>query len=154
MERIINILIYLYQNYPNSNQLSLSRVMKLLYLIEWKYSITYSKKLTDTDWYLSHKGPYLSNLLSIMNDSSNFQLIMVPDNNVQQIVIKFLNRKQKIELNPNTTETINFVINVCKNMNWLELNNLVFSTYPIVNGKIDTFIDLQEMAEEYNKVIS
>lgn len=154
MERIINILIYLYQNYPNSNQLSLSRVMKLLYLIEWKYSITYSKKLTDTDWYLSHNGPYLSNLLSIMNDSSNFQLIMVPDNNVQQIVIKFLNRKQKIELNPNTRETIDFVINVCKNMNWLELNNLVFSTYPIVNGKIDTFIDLQEMAEEYNKVIS
>ena len=89
-----------------------------------------------------------------MNDSSNFQLIMIPDNSVQQIVIKFLNRKQKIELNPNTTETIDFVINVCKNMNWLELNNLVFSTYPIVNGKIDTFIDLQEMAEEYNKVIS
>lgn len=154
MERIINILIYLYQNYPNSNQLSLSRVMKLLYLIEWKYSITYSKKLTDTDWYLSHKGPYLSNLLLIMNDSSNFQLIMVPDNSVQQIVIKFLNRKQKIELNPNTIKTIDFVINVCKNMNWLELNNLVFSTYPIVNGKINTIIDLQEMAQEYNKVNS
>ena len=39
-------------------------------------------------------------------------------------------------------------------MNWLELNNLVFSTYPIVNGKINTIIDLQEMAQEYNKVNS
>ena len=74
MERVINILDYLYLQYPNSNQLSISRVMKLLYLIEWRYAITKFEKLTDVEWMQTEYGPFYKALRGIFNESSNFEV--------------------------------------------------------------------------------
>lgn len=154
MEKVINILIYLYRKYPNSNQLSFSRTMKLLYLIEWRFSITNFKKLTDISWTQTKYGPYYNNLIQIFEDSSNFELITkIDDNNNQHIVIKFIDLKNELNLNIDSKIVIDFVIERCQNLSWSELNNIVNSTYGIINSNQNEIIDIVTLAKKYKNVL-
>lgn len=153
MERVINILDYLYLKYPNSNQLSISRVMKLLYLIEWRYAITKFEKLTDIEWMQTEYGPFYKTLRSIFNDSSNFDIsIKIDHNNREQLVIVFLNRKESLSLKEEGKEVVDFVINHCKDYSWTELNNLVNSTYAALGTPKGQIIDLINLAKKYKDI--
>ncbi|GEM_PF-1829163 len=152
MERVINILDYLYVNYPNSNQLSISRVMKLLYLIEWRFAITKFDKLTDIEWLQTEYGPFYKSLRSIFNESSNFEVIIkIDNNNKEQLVINFLNKKDNFNLGKDTSDVIDFVIAHCKNFSWTELNTLVNSTYGVLNTPQGQLINIVGLAKQYIK---
>lgn len=150
MERVINILNYLYSEYPNPNQLSISRVMKLLYLIEWRYAITKFEKLTDIEWLHTAYGPFYKSLRSIFSESSNFDIKLdIDDKGREQTIIIFLNKKENISLNDETKEVIDFVIEHCKDYSWIELNNLVNSTYGVMNTPQGHIIDIIQLAKKY-----
>lgn len=150
MEQVINILDYLYLKYPNPNQLSISRVMKLLYLIEWRYAITKYEKLTDIEWINTEYGPFYKSLKDIFKDSSNFNIEDdVDDTGRNQTMIRFLNKKENISLKEGTKEVVNFVIDICKDYSWVELNNLVNSTYGIINTSQGEIINVVELAKKY-----
>lgn len=150
MERVINILDYLYVKYPNSNQLSISRVMKLLYLIEWKFAITRFEKLTDIEWLNTEYGPFYKSLRRIFNESSNFTVtIKLDESGREQTIIFFLNKKDSINLKSETIDVIDFVIEHCKSYSWTELNNLVNSTYGVLNTPQGQIIDILKLANDY-----
>ena len=154
MERVINILDYLYLQYPNSNQLSISRVMKLLYLIEWRFAITKFEKLTDIEWMQTEYGPFYKSLRGIFNESSNFEVsIKLDDNKNEQIVITFLNRKENLNLKADTKEVVNFVIEHCKDYSWKDINNLVNSTYGVLNTQQGQIIDVVNLAIKYKEKV-
>lgn len=153
MERLINILDYLYLNYPNANQLSISRVMKLLYLIEWRYAITKFEKLTDIEWMQTEFGPYYKSLRVIFSESSNFEVsIKLDDNKKEQIVITFLNKKNNLNIKNDAKQVVDFVIQHCKDYSWQELNNLVNSTYSVLNTPQGHMIDIVTMAKKYKGI--
>lgn len=150
MERIINILDYLYKQYPNPNQLSISRVMKLLYLMEWRYAITKFDKLTDIEWFQTEYGPFYKSLRLIFDESSNFKVLVKKDDyNKEQIIIEFLNNKENLTTKAETKEVVDFVIQHCKDYSWFELNNLVNSTYGILNTPQGQIINVVELAKKY-----
>ncbi|WP_367772488.1 type II toxin-antitoxin system antitoxin SocA domain-containing protein [Flavobacterium sp. WC2421] len=152
MERVINILDYLYIKYPNSNQLSISRVMKLLYLIEWRYAITNFEKITDIEWMQTEYGPFYKTLRSIYNESSNYEVtIKLDDKNREQTVIIFLNKKENLSLKDEAKKVVDFVIGHCKDYSWTELNNLVNSTYGVLNTPQGQIIDIVNLARKYKE---
>jgi hypothetical protein len=154
MEKIIDILIYLYRNYPNSNELSFSRVMKLVYLIEWKFAITKFEKLTDITWTLTKYGPYYNNLIKIFEESSNFEFkTKIDDKNNQQIIIKYLKVDKDLSLKDETKIVIDFAIQHCKDLSWVELTNIVNSTYGIINSNQNEIIDITYLAKKYKNVL-
>ena len=149
MERVINILIYLYRNYPKSNELSYSRVILLLYLIEWKYSIKYFEKLTDLEWIIKGNKPICKNLYNIFDASSNFTIRITED---YQNIIYFLNSEKIINFEKEKTkETIDFVIEHCKDLEFYDLNNIVSSTYAIINTKENQIINFVKLAKLYKR---
>lgn len=153
MERIINILDYLYLQYPNSNQLSISRVMKLLYLIEWRYAITKFEKLTDIEWFQTEFGPFYKSLSLIFDESSNFNVLIKKDDyNKEQKIIEFLNKKENLSAQQETKEVVDFVIEHCKEMSWTELNSLVNSTYGVLNTPQGQIINVLELAKKYKNM--
>ncbi|UJH92722.1 SocA family protein [Antarcticibacterium sp. 1MA-6-2] len=153
MEKVINILTYLYRNYPNSNQLSYSRTMKILYLIEWRFAITKFEKLTDINWTLTRFGPYYDKLIQIFEDSQNFDIITkFDDHNNQLLIIKFLRKSEKLPLKEDTEEVIDFVIKHVSELKWSELNNIVNSTYGVINSKSNEIIDVVQLAKKYKNV--
>lgn len=152
MERVINILDYLYLQYPNPNRLSISRVMKLLYLVEWRYAITKFKKLTDIEWLQTQYGPFYKYLRTIFNESSNFDIsIKFDEDNKEQIIIEFLNKKENLTIHDEVKEVVDFVIFHCKDYSWNELNNLVNSTYGILNTPQGQIINMVELAKKYRE---
>lgn len=154
MVRVINILDYLYFKYPNSNQLSISRVMKLLYLIEWRYAITRFKKMTDIDWLQTEYGPFYKGLRNIFNESSNYEVTLkLDDSGKEQTVIIFLNKKNNFNLDDEVKEVVDFVINHCKEYSWRELNNLVNSTYGVLNTQQGQIINIVMLAKRYKDII-
>ncbi|MBC7524889.1 MAG: SocA family protein [Flavobacterium sp.] len=152
MENLNNILVHLFNNYPNSKELSFSRVMKLLFLIDWKYAITKFERLTNLNWTLNQFGPYNSSILDIMDNSNDFEIKrIVNEDNKNIVLINFL-EKGEYDLKAETKHTIEFVINHCSKMSWSELNNLVNSTFPIIRGKINSELNLIELAKEYKNI--
>jgi hypothetical protein len=154
MENIINIITQLYIKYPNSNQLSYSRVMKLLYLIEWKYSITEFERISKTDWLLTEHGPLYNKLPHILEESDNFDIITKFDkNNKQQLIIKFNLSTEIPTISEKSNKIIDFVIEHCKILEWSELNNIVNSTYGIMNSSLNHIIEIENLAKEYKNVL-
>lgn len=150
MERVINLLDYLFLKYPNSNKLSYSRVMKLLYLIEWRNAITKFDKLTDIEWIATEYGPFYKSLRSIFTESSNFDVsVKFDENDKEQLLIKFFNNKKNVFLDDYSKEIVDFVIEHCKDYDWAELNNLVNSTFAVMNTNQGQIIDLVLLAKKY-----
>ena len=66
-----NILLYTYKYYPIPMQLGISRLMKLVFIADWKYIEASSKSLDDLQWFITPAGPYSVPILeSLLN--SNF----------------------------------------------------------------------------------
>ena len=89
-----------------------------------------------------------------MEESSNFDLhTKFDENNRQQIIIKFLNKKQDSMLSSDAIMTIDFVVNHCKNMSWTELNNIVNSTYAVINSNQNEMINIVTLAKKYKNAV-
>lgn len=150
MDKVEDILIYLYRNYPSSNQLSFSRTMKLLYLIDWRFAITNFEKLTTINWTLTKYGPYYNNLIQVFEESACFDIITkIDENNNQQLVIKFIDNSKILLKSESAKISIDFVIDHCKNLTWSELNNIVNSTYGVIKSNLNEIIDVVSLAREY-----
>lgn len=155
MEKTNEILKYLFVKYPKSNELSYTRVMKLFYLIEWKFAITNFKKITDISWIKTKYGPFYSDLIKVFEESNDFSVYSkIENDNSTQIILKFLNsNKEIIHLQDETKVIINFVIEHCKDLTWSELNNIVNSTYAVINSELNSEIELLKLAKKYKNQI-
>lgn len=149
MENITHIQEYLYNKYPNSNQLSISRAMKLFYLIEWRYAITEFKKLTEAEWRLNQYGPFYSKFKDYFTQSDCFNVVENTIENKKEIIIKYQSCSIPSSLKQETTTVIDFVIEKCHSYSWSELNNLINSTYGIINTQEGHVIDVLKLAMTY-----
>ncbi|MEN9656209.1 MAG: hypothetical protein RL311_1160, partial [Bacteroidota bacterium] len=59
-----DILVYFFKKYPNPNELSKARVVKMLYLSDWKSCIEYGQQITSIQWYFNHYGPYFEDIIT------------------------------------------------------------------------------------------
>lgn len=61
--KLRNVLLYIVKNYPYGDDLTKTRITKLVYLIDWEYTKKYGKQMTEISWYFDHYGPYVSDVL-------------------------------------------------------------------------------------------
>lgn len=154
MDTLKDIIKYLFVNYPYKNELSKARVVKMVYLADWKYAITYGRQITDIQWYFNHYGPYVSDVINEIREDEDFTLTMV--SNVlgepkELIMVKenFVNP----EISPNVKDVLDFVIKKTAPLFWEDFIDLVYSTYPVVTQPRYSYLDLVELAKEYTKKI-
>jgi len=148
---IIDIAAYIFQNYPNPNQLSKPRLVKLFYLLDWKSSIDYSTQVTSINWYFNHYGPYVEEIIQILeNATSEFEVISYknPYNHGTTVKFKLLTNKQR-NLSDNVKKILNLLIEHTSKMNWSQFISLVYNTYPIKNNSKYTTLNLVEAANKY-----
>lgn len=153
MEKLVNILKYIYLNYPNVNQLSKPRLVKLLYLLDWKHCLTYENQATNINWYFNHYGPYVEDVINLIRQRSDLfetqsydtqfgighKIIYIGDKNIQ--------------LTDDVTEVLDFVIEKTNKLNWGQFINLVYDTYPIrINSKYSE-LNLIEDSKKYKLII-
>lgn len=148
---LIDLIRYICLNSPNPDELSLSRLNKIIYLIDWKSAVEYQQQITSIEWYTNDFGPYIQNLEDILKNDSRFELDNVLDlYGKKKNIISLLNDKNFLEPNKNEKLISDFVLQKVEKFYWNEFLNLVYSTYPIISQEKNSKLELVKLAKVYN----
>lgn len=144
--KLRNVLLYIVKNYPYGDDLTKTRITKLVYLIDWEYTKKYGKQMTEISWYFDHYGPYVSDVLdeadedktvSIQSTFSNFGTI--------KYIVRPKYDKELIHyegLDVSEIKVINEVFENTKMLSWNQFINYVYDTPPIKESRKYSYLDL------------
>ncbi|MGL4368030.1 MAG: Panacea domain-containing protein [Brevinemataceae bacterium] len=151
MSNLEKIIRYILLNYPNPIELSKPRLVKLIYLIDWRYTIENGRQYTDIHWIYNHYGPYVNDVIELMKKKPDVFEVASYRNSFDGITDKFtLKNREPIILEESIQLVANRFINYTYNLNWSDFINLVYSSYPIkVNLKYSS-LNLVQLAIEFN----
>lgn len=151
MKNLLDIIVYIFCNYEKVEELSKPRLVKLIYLIDWKYTIDKGEQFTDIKWYFNHYGPYVDDVINLIrkeNDIFNVEsYINQYGGSSDRISMK---KDMKIILDINTKNTADFILKNTVMLNWTDFISLVYSTYPIKTNPKYTFLDLKKDAKLFS----
>ena len=151
MNALLELLNYIYDRYPKVEELSKARLVKLVYLIDWKYSIENGEQYTEIKWYFNHYGPYVEDIIKVIrmrNDLFNVESYTNSYGTSSEKILRI--NKATIALNENILEASNYIIDNTWKLNWTEFISLVYSTFPVQNNSKYTYLDLKMEAIEFN----
>lgn len=149
--KLRNVLLYIVKNYPYGDDLTKTRITKLVYLIDWEYTKKYGKQMTEISWYFDHYGPYVSDVLdeadedktvSIQSTFSNFGTI--------KYIVRPKYDKELIHyecLDISEIEVINEVFKNTKMLSWNQFINYVYDTPPIKESGKYSYLDLTKFIQ-------
>lgn len=153
---INDILVYLFKNYPNPGELSKARVVKMLYLADWKNCLEYGRQITPIQWYFNHYGPYVDDIVNLIRTDVRFEIEWV--SNVFGSPKEIIRLKPNVELLVNipseNIKTLDFVIKLSSPLYWSDFIDLIYSTYPVRTQPRYTYFNLPKLATEYKAVIA
>lgn len=151
MNELTDIIVYLYKNYPNPKELSKARVVKMLYLADWKNCIDSDKQITNVKWYFNHYGPYVDGIVDEIKNDSRFTTTWVNNSfgGPKELILLNPNAQVNQEIAPETSKILDFVIESTSPLYWNDFITLVYSTYPIRTQPRYTHLNLVSLAKEY-----
>ena len=150
MNRLQNIIAYFCLNYPYPDELSNSRLTKLVYLADWLSALADDRQLTDIDWLFNHYGPYVDDVRNAVLYSHDFSF--QHDQNMfgsNKNVIRFHGDKSSINLSVRDMKILNLVIEKTRGKYYNEFIDYVYSTYPVQSQNRYSNLDLVRLAREY-----
>lgn len=136
--KLRSVMRYIVKNYPYPEDLTKTRITKLVYLIDLENAIKYEKQMTNIHWFYDHYGPYVSDVLdeadedscvSIESTTSNFGTI--------KYIVKPKRSKEELVYDDLTESDINIISSVIdrtKGLSWNKFIDYVYSTEPIKSG--------------------
>ena len=152
-EKLIDIIYYIIKNYPF--KLSNGQLTKLVYLSDWKESITRGKQITSLKWYFDNYGPFLWDIKDTIEENNEYFKIINKETSYGNKKTTFEILKDKpINLTSDEIKSIKYIIDITKDLSWEKFIKLVYSTYPIVTMKRYSYLDLVDLAKKYNEVRS
>lgn len=154
MNNLEKLIRYILLNYPNPMELSKPRLVKLIYLIDWKYTIDNGTQYTDIKWIYNNYGPYVNDIIELMKHKKNvFFVETYPNPYGGGYTDKFsLLDKTYIELEKNVKIICDNFIDFTYKLNWSDFINLVYSSYPIKTHLKYSQLDLEKLAKEFNNL--
>lgn len=152
---ISNVIKYLLKKYPYKEDLSASRLTKMIYLMDWKSSIDFGHQITNAQWHFNHYGPYVDDFVKLAKEDK--------DITVENTSTFYGGRKQlfklsekfmgKIDLTEEQKKIADFVIDATKQKNYEDFIQLVYSTYPVISNDRYSDLDLVELATKYKEIL-
>jgi hypothetical protein len=155
MKNLADIIVYIFANYPNPLELSKARVVKMIYLADWKSAIEYGEQITTINWYYNHFGPYVQDIVDEIKQDGRFETTWISNmfGEPKELIKLKENADISVVLDERIKRTLNFVIEKTHLLYWSDFISLVYSTYPIVKLPKYSSLDLIELAKEYKEVI-
>ncbi|MFW2011373.1 Panacea domain-containing protein [Acinetobacter bereziniae] len=150
MNRLLNIIAYFCMEYPFSEDLSNSRLTKLVYLADWVSSLSDNRQMTNIVWLFNHYGPYVDDIKFAVMHSPNFSFHS--DHNAfgsSKNVIRYHGRIEDIVLSVRDRQILDYVIEKTQGKYYNEFIDYVYSTYPVQSKNRYATLDLVDLAQEY-----
>lgn len=150
MNTLKDVIKYIFRHYPHKGELSKARLVKMIYLSDWKFCILYNKQITSIKWIFNHYGPYVSDVIELIEHDDDFVVKHVVNMFGDSKALIYLKDEAKApEVSREVSDVLSFVINKTFMLNWNDFINLIYSTYPIVTKDRYSMLDLAELATEY-----
>ncbi|MBW0282253.1 hypothetical protein ATN38_00320 [Rhodococcus sp. FH8] len=152
-ERKVELMLaYLCENYPHKHELSKARITKMLYLADWRSSITIGHQLSSISWKFNHYGPYVDDTRDIA-DRSTLLAVEETENMYGRPKTLIARSGQPVDFESLTEverKILDHVINSTEDLYWNDFIALVYKTYPVANSERGTVLDLPSLAKAYN----
>lgn len=150
MDMLKDVIKYFYINYPQKGELSKARLVKMIYLSDWKSCLLYEKQITNIHWFFNNYGPYVSEIINEIRTDSEFEIKRVSNMYGESKELVFLkNGFSQPSISNSTKSILDFVIEKTYLLNWTNFISLVYSTYPVVKQHRYSYFNLVELAKEY-----
>lgn len=155
MADLRDVVAYLCGSYPHKEELSKSRLTKMVYLADWKSSIERGKPITDITWIFNHYGPFVDDVIETAR--------RYPEFDVQTTTNMLGNPKQVVRVSENGRRPslledeqglLDFVVQSTENLSWNDFIKLVYSTYPVASQPRYRELDLTDLARQYSQIPS
>ena len=132
MVSITDTVSYIRDSYPHKSSLSNSRLIRIIYLSDWRSAILRSKQLTDARWKLNGFDPVIKGIFieNCLKESEK-------------------RGKTAPTLSKDDKEIVDYAINTSSGKKWEELVSLVCSTYPFLTKQKSPELNLVELAKLY-----
>lgn len=145
--KLRSVMRYIVKNYPYPDDLTKTRITKLVYLIDWENVKEYGSQITNIEWFFDHYGPYVSDVLDEADEDKTVSINSTISNfGTVKYIVKPKRDKEELlydDLTDNDKDIIDRVIDRTKNFYWNEFINYVYSTDPIKNGTKYSALDLK-----------
>lgn len=151
---IIDLAIHIFRTYPSPLQLSKPRLVKIIYLIDWKYCIDFGEQATNINWYFNHYGPYVEDIINTLKNSPEDFLVQSYSNPFGGGISDRIQLISKREISiPNEVKSVaDLIISRTNQFDWTTFISLVYSTYPVKTSSKYTKLNLVQDAIEYKKI--
>ena len=152
MTKLESILVYIYSKYPNPLELSKARLVKIIYLADWKNVLVNNSQISETKWYFNHYGPFVKEIIDDIRSSEFFEIYSTKNSHgldKELIRLKSNISIKSVQLTDKEISTIDFVINITSKLYWDDFIRLVYSTYPIMKMPKLSYLNLIELASDY-----
>jgi arsenite-activated ATPase arsA len=147
-QKLRSVIRYIVKNYPYPDDLTKTRITKLVYLIDWENVKKYGSQMTNIEWYFDHYGPYVSDVLDEADEDKSISINSTTSNfgTVKYIIRPKRDKKELTydDLTDSDMEIINKVIKDTKAFYWNEFINYVYSTSPIKNSSKYETLDFKK----------
>lgn len=146
--KLRSVMRYIVKNYPYPNDLTKTRITKLVYLVDWENVKKYGNQMTSIEWYFDHYGPYVSDVLDEADEDKNISIKSTISNfGTVKYIVKPKKDKNELtydDLSENDMNIINKVIKDTKDYYWNEFIDYVYETEPIKNNTKYQTLDLKK----------
>ena len=136
--KLRSVMRYIVKNYPYPDDLTKTRITKLVYLIDWENVKEYGSQITNIEWFFDHYGPYVSDVLDEADEDKTVSINSTISNfGTVKYIVKPKRDKEELlydDLTDNDKDIIDRVIDKTKNFSWNEFINYVYSTERIKNS--------------------
>lgn len=146
--KLRSIVRYIVKNYPYPDELTKTRITKLVYLIDWENIKKNNKQITDINWYFDHYGPYVSDVLDEADKDDCLRIESTISNfGTLKYIVRAKVDKTKLIYNNLTDDEISIiekVIQDTKAFSWNRFIDYVYSTEPIKESDRYNSLDLNK----------
>ncbi len=147
--KLRSIIRYIVKNYPYPDDLTKTRITKLVYLIDWENVKKYGCQMTNIAWYFNHYGPYVADVLDTAYEDKSVCVKSTMSNfgTVKYIVKPKASKNELMydDLTSNDKNIIEKVVGKTKNFYWNEFINYVYSTEPIKKSTKYSALNLKKI---------
>lgn len=147
MKKLLDLILYIFNTYPKSEELTKPRLVKIIYLIDWKFTILSGKQYTNIRWYFNHYGPYVDDVIDLIRAENDLFIVQSYKNSYGGSTdrISYIN-KREVDLEPQVKEASDFIINNTAKLSWTDFISLVYSSYPIKSNSKYSYLNLEQDA--------
>lgn len=151
MSKLTSLLIFILQNYYKDN-ISLARLIKLVYLADWIMAINKQITISTIKWFFKTDGPFSDDILAEIEKNKNifeilefksqagmnYKTILLKDKKIQENLLVDFEKKCVLA-----------VLSKTKDLYWDNFIETIYKTYPIQTSNKEEILDLIIKAKEY-----